>query len=153
MERWQKKTRRLLYICCTCSRCGVVFLSSSTSILGNGQDVLGLTSTLILLCLSWKKCSLWLLIHSQSGYDVPSATSQSIQQLRATFATEGLSEILVLANGTSLAFTSAEFQEFVRHVDGTYHIISAPFSPCSLKWFSRKSCADLQAKVEKEHFS
>ena len=91
---------------------------------------------------------------------LPSTTSQSIQQLRSTSATNGLSEILVLDNGTALAFTSTEFQEFVSH-DGICHITSAPYHLAltglaeravqSLKQRSRKntSADDMETRIPK----
>ena len=60
---------------------------------------------------------------------VPSATSQTtIQKLQSIFATHGLPEMLVSDNGT--AFTSTEFQEFVKQ-NGIRHVTSAPYHPAS----------------------
>ena len=56
-------------------------------------------------------------------------TSQNtIRRLRSIFATHGLPEILVSDNGT--AFTSAEFQEFIR-LNGICYITSVPYHPAS----------------------
>ena len=60
---------------------------------------------------------------------VQSATSNStLEKLRALFATHGLPEVIVSDNGT--AFTSTEFQEFVRR-NGIRHIRTAPYHPSS----------------------
>ena len=60
---------------------------------------------------------------------VPSATSQTtIRKLQSIFATHGLPEMLVSDNGT--AFTSMEFQEFVKQ-NGIRHVTSAPYHPAS----------------------
>ena len=58
-----------------------------------------------------------------------SATSAvTIDKLRNTFATFGLSEILVTDNGSN--FTSAEFEEFLKS-NGIRHTRTAPYHPAS----------------------
>ena len=60
---------------------------------------------------------------------VSSATSTSkIQKLRAIFARHGLPEVIVFDNGT--AFTSTEFQEFVKR-NNIKLIRTAPYHPSS----------------------
>ena len=60
---------------------------------------------------------------------VPSANSvNTIQKLRAIFATHGIPEVLVSDNGTP--FTSSEFQEFTTR-NGIRHLTSPPYHPAS----------------------
>ena len=61
--------------------------------------------------------SKWLQVHVAT-----SATS------RSTFATHGLSELLVTDNGS--AFTSKEFEEFLQK-NGIRHVTSAPYHPAT----------------------
>ena len=68
--------------------------------------------------------SKWLEVHI-----VNKATSQStIEKMRATFATHGLPEMLVIDNGT--AFTSTEFEAFLQK-NGIRHVKSAPHHPAT----------------------
>ena len=65
--------------------------------------------------------SKWLEVHV--------ATSRStIENMRSTFATHGLSELLVTDNGS--AFTSKEFEEFLQK-NGIRHVTSAPYHPAT----------------------
>ena len=57
----------------------------------------------------------------------PSA-KQAIRVLRHVFSTHGLPEVLVSDNGS--AFTSAQFQTFVK-LNGFRHVESAPYHPAS----------------------
>ena len=60
---------------------------------------------------------------------VPSTSSQAtIKALRPIFATDSLPEIIVSDNGS--AFTSEEFQEFVKQNE-IRHLWSAPYHPAS----------------------
>ncbi|XP_058872250.1 uncharacterized protein K02A2.6-like [Acipenser ruthenus] len=68
--------------------------------------------------------SKWIDVHVMS-----SATSQAtISQLRVTFATHGLPEMLVTDNGT--AFTSEEFQQFCKK-NSIKHVRTSPYHPAS----------------------
>ena len=68
--------------------------------------------------------SKWLEIHITTV----STAAVTIQKLQQTFATLGLPETLVSDNGT--AFTSLEFQEFMKQ-NGITHLRTAPYHPAS----------------------
>ncbi|KAL5517714.1 hypothetical protein EMCRGX_G003317 [Ephydatia muelleri] len=57
-----------------------------------------------------------------------SSAEQAIRVLRHVFSTHGLPEVLVSDNGS--AFTSAQFQTFVK-LNGFRHVKSAPYHPAS----------------------
>ena len=68
--------------------------------------------------------SKWLEVHVAT-----SATSRStIENMRSTFATPGLPELLVTDNGS--AFTSKEFEEFLQK-NGIRHVTSTPYHPAT----------------------
>ena len=56
------------------------------------------------------------------------SSEQAIKALKRVFATHGLPEVLVSDNGT--AFTSTEFQTFVKR-NGFRHVKTAPYHPAS----------------------
>jgi len=68
--------------------------------------------------------SKWLDVHVTTA----STASVTIQKLQQTFATLGLPETLVSDNGA--AFTSYEFQEFIKQ-NGILHLKTAPYHPAS----------------------
>ena len=97
-------------------------------------------------CLSW-----WM--HTPNASIVASTSSkQAIKALRRVFATHGLPEVLVSDNGT--AFTSTEFQTFVKR-NGFRHVKTAPYHPASnglaeravqtVKEALKKSSGDMEA--------
>ncbi|KAL5509351.1 hypothetical protein EMCRGX_G004709 [Ephydatia muelleri] len=77
--------------------------------------------------------TLFVLVNAHSKWleaSVVASTSseQAIKALRRVFATHGLPEVLVSDNGT--AFTSTEFQTFVKR-NGFRHVKTAPYHPAS----------------------
>ena len=80
------------------------------------------------------------------------SSEQAIKALRRVFATHGLPEVLVSDNGT--AFTSTEFQTFVKR-NGFRHVKTAPYHPASnglaeravqtVKEALKKSSGDMEA--------
>jgi len=83
----------------------------------------------------------------------PSA-EQAIRVLRHVFSTHGLPEVLVSDNGS--AFTSAQFQTFVK-LNGFRHVKSAPYHPASnglaeravqtVKEALKKTTGDLETRL------
>ncbi|KAL5467062.1 hypothetical protein EMCRGX_G031233 [Ephydatia muelleri] len=80
------------------------------------------------------------------------SSEQAIKALRRVFATHGFPEVLVSDNGT--AFTSTEFQTFVKR-NGFRHVKTAPYHPASnglaeravqtVKEALKKSSGDMEA--------
>ena len=90
--------------------------------------------------------SKWLDVHC-----VNSATTEAtIEELRATFATHGLPEMIVSDNGS--VFTSGEFKVFMQR-NGIRHVASAPYHPSSNGLVERAVQAFKQGmkKQEREH--
>ncbi|KAL5479657.1 hypothetical protein EMCRGX_G023208 [Ephydatia muelleri] len=83
-------------------------------------------------------------------FSSPSA-EQAIRVLRHVFSTHGLPEVLVSDNGS--AFTSAQFQTFVK-LNGFRHVKSAPYHPASnglaeraVKEALKKTTGDLETRL------
>ena len=85
---------------------------------------------------------------------------QAIRVLRHVFSTHGLPEVLVSDNGS--AFTSAQFQTFVK-LNGFRHVKSAPYYPASnglakravqtVKEALKKTTGDLETRLARFLFT
>ena len=72
----------------------------------------------------------WIDIHVVTS----SSTQSTIEEMRTTFATLGLPQILVTDNGPQ--FTSSEFSQFTKN-NGIKHITSSPYHPATNRFAER----------------